>query len=79
MQESVTQELGSYVSQIETRILLKNIEDFVPVPVIEEKISQIPTEGLSDREQNAVRAFKTAVRRREEGKPENGFWHDESE
>ena len=64
--------MGDYVCRTQWRISLKNIEDFIPVDIIQKKIEGLAIEELSEKEQQAVHAFQKAMKRRDEGKPDDG-------
>jgi len=76
---STSQGMGDYVPKIHWRISLKNIEDFVPVDIIEKKVNQLTFEQLGDKEQKAIRAFQKALKRRREGKSDDDWRRDDEE
>ncbi|MBI3949184.1 MAG: hypothetical protein HY314_01835 [Acidobacteria bacterium] len=71
--------MGDYVARIHWRINLKSVEDFVPVDVLEKKIEQLALEGLGEKEQAAIHAFQTAMKRRREGEPDDSLWDNEDD
>lgn len=76
LSQSQSHGMGDYVYRTHWRISLKSIEDFVPVDIIEEKIKGLKVEEFSEKEQLAIRAFQKAVKRREEGKPDDGRYDE---
>ena len=50
---------------------LKNIEDFADWTSIAERIQDAESVGLSERERNAIAAFRVAVERRRRGLPDD--------
>jgi predicted KAP-like P-loop ATPase len=79
LQRSMSHGVGDYVSREHWKINLQNLEDFVSVDVIEQKVNNLALETLGDKEQKAVQAFRKALRRRREGRPDQGFWPDEDD
>jgi predicted KAP-like P-loop ATPase len=77
LQRSSTHGMGDYVSEEHWEINLASIEKFVPVDILEEKVEALPLDGLDDKEKKAVDAFKKAVKRRRQGKPDDAQWDDE--
>jgi predicted KAP-like P-loop ATPase len=75
---SASHAMGDHVERIRWRISLRNIEDFILPDIIADKISSLKTDELTEREQKAVRAFQKALKRRQEGKPDDN-WNDEEE
>jgi predicted KAP-like P-loop ATPase len=78
LQRSTSHWMSDYVSQEQWRINLKTVEDFVPVDTLEKKVAELSDENLSDKEQKAVKAFQKAIKRRQEGKPDED-WRDDDE
>lgn len=72
---STSQQMGSYYQQKHWRINLKNVEDFVDAEVMEKALEGVATE-LSARHQRAVEAFRAAILRRQEGKPDDAWGED---
>ena len=79
LSQSKSQGTGDYVYRTHWRISLKSIEDFVPADIIEEKIKGLKIEEFSEKEQLAIRAFQKALKRREDGKPDDGWHVDDDE
>jgi len=79
LSQSKSHGMGDYVYRTHWRISLKSIEDFVPVDIIEEKINELKVDELSEKEQLAIRAFQKALKKREEGKSDDGWRVDEDE
>ncbi len=79
LHRSTSHGMGDYVSQEHWRINLTNIEDFVPVGTLERKVAEISPDGLSDKEKRAVKAFQKAIKRRRDGKSDDGHWADDED
>lgn len=79
LHRSTSQGMGDYVSQEHWRINLKTIEDFVPVNILEKKMTELSDADLSDKQKKAVKAFQKAIKRRLEGKFEDDWRDDEDE
>jgi predicted KAP-like P-loop ATPase len=71
---SRAQGVQDFVARERWYIRLGDIEQFVRWEVIEEHLKSVPLESLAQRERRAVEAFRVAVRRRRQGKPDaDGF------
>lgn len=79
LQRSTSHGVGDYVSRVHWRMNLKNIEEFVSLDAVRQKVDQIDQTNLSEKEQTAIRTFLKAVKRREQGKPDGDTWHDEDD
>jgi predicted KAP-like P-loop ATPase len=77
LNKSTSQGVGDYVPTVHWRISLQNIEDFVPVALVENKIKDIDVSTLTEKEQQAMRAFQKALRRREKGISDDDWRHDD--
>ncbi|MCG2775724.1 MAG: hypothetical protein L6406_08595 [Desulfobacterales bacterium] len=60
--------LGDHVYRIRYEIDLKNVEDFIPLETVMQRLSSINADKVEDEEKRAIKAFEKAVRLREEGK-----------
>jgi predicted KAP-like P-loop ATPase len=78
LQRSTSQGMGAYVVRIHWHIDLKGLEHFVSVDVLEKKIGQLSLAGLGDKGQKAVRAFQKALKRRQEGRSDDDWLHDDA-
>jgi len=65
--KSSSQAMGDYVSKINTYIKLENIENFLEIPPIQEKVSELDEQNLDYESQEALRAFRVALNNREKG------------
>lgn len=65
--KSSSQTMGDYVAKITNHIKLENIENFIEVEPIIQKISSVNIEELEIKEREAVEAFNKAIERRENG------------
>ncbi len=78
-QRSASQTMGSYASRIHWRISLKDLELFVSVEELQQRVEQIAIDGLHERQQLAVQALKKALKRRAQGKPDDSWARDNEE
>jgi predicted KAP-like P-loop ATPase len=76
LQRSTSQGMGDYVARIHWHINLEDLEHFVSADVLEKKIGQLSLAGLGDKEQRAVRAFQKALKRRQAGRSDDDWRHD---
>ncbi len=74
--ESKSHGLGEYVYKTRRYIRITSIESFISSDVIAEKIKNIVIDELSEKEQEAVIAFKEAFKRKQEAKSDED-WSDE--
>jgi len=65
--------IGDYVAQTRWRIRLTDLENFVPIGVLESRRSTLGMEGLTDDQRRSVEAFDKAVDRRRQGKSDDGW------
>lgn len=79
LQRSTSQGMGDYTVQIHWYIKLKTIEDFIPVHLLEQKVKKIQVEKLTEEEKRAVGAFHRALKRRQAGKSDDDWRHDDEE
>ena len=79
LQRSTSQGIGDYTAQEQWRINLTSVEDFVSIEAIEKKVAELPLGDLSGKEKKAVEAFQKALKRRREGKSDDGWRDDEDE
>lgn len=79
LQQSTSQGIDDYVAKITWYIRLKTIEDFIPVNVLEKKIRKIEVDKITTEEKRAVDAFFRALKRRQAGKSDDDWRHDDDE
>lgn len=60
-------------------INLKSLEDFVPVEVLARKIDQLSIGEFGDKAQRAIDAFRRALKRRQEGRADEHWRHDDED
>jgi len=77
LSRSTSQGVGDHVARIHWSIKLSTIEQFIPVDTVKAKFEQLNTENINDEEKRAVEAFEKALRRREEGKPEDNWFNND--
>ncbi|MDC7708479.1 KAP family P-loop NTPase fold protein [Vogesella indigofera] len=65
--KSSSQTMGDYVAKITTYIKLENIENFLEIAPIQEKLREIDKTKLDSEAQEALRAFQEALDNRAEG------------
>ncbi|MEW6668540.1 MAG: hypothetical protein AB1512_25285 [Thermodesulfobacteriota bacterium] len=70
--------MGDHVGKVRKRIVLKGIEDLIPLDVVNEQVKALDRNTLTANEMEAVRAFEKAMERRRQGKPDDD-WRDEDE
>ena len=79
LSSSASHQMGDYVPKIHWRLSLKNIEDFISVDIVENKLRSINLNDLDDKGQRAVNAFNKALDRRRKGKSEDDWRDDDDE
>ena len=79
LQRSSSQGIDDYVAKINWYIHLKTIEDFIPVDLLEQKVKKIRVEKLTEEEKRAVDAFHRALKRRQDGKSDDDWRHDDED
>jgi predicted KAP-like P-loop ATPase len=79
LHRSTSHGMEDYVSQEHWRINLKTIEDFVSVDALERKVAELSCENLSDNQKKAVEAFQKAIKRRQEGRSDDDWHHEDDE
>jgi hypothetical protein len=72
VQRSTSQGLGDYVGRERWYMKLGVVEDFVPWEALEGALEHVETNGLGDEDARALTAFREAVERRRQGKPDAG-------
>ncbi|MEZ9949228.1 NTPase [Vibrio breoganii] len=65
--KSSSQTMGDYVVKITTYIKLENIENFLDIAPIQEKVWDIDEAKLDAKGQEALKAFQDALKKREQG------------
>lgn len=63
--KSSSQAMGDYVAKINTYIKLENIEEFLEIAPIQEKVCELDETNLDSESQEALRAFRVALENRE--------------
>jgi len=58
---------------------LKNVEAFASRETLEQRVKQLSVDELAEGEKAAVRAFQRALKRRQEGKPDDDWGRDGEE
>jgi len=71
--------MESYHTTVHRYIPLSSVESFVEPTVIERRIKELADSRLSTQDQIVIHEFRTAVRRREEGRDDNDWRHDSRE
>jgi predicted KAP-like P-loop ATPase len=79
LHRSTSQGMGDYMSLEHWRINLKSVEDFVPVDTLEKKLAVLLCKNFNDKHEKAIKAFQKAIKRRREGKSDDGWRDDEDE
>lgn len=77
VQESSVSGSDDYAARIYRYIRLQSVEDFISPKTIEAKLKKISFDKLADDEKEAVRAFQKALERRQEGKSDDDWDHDD--
>lgn len=77
LQRSMSQGVGDYMPREHWRINLKNLEDFVSIENLEERVGRFSLDCLGEKEQKAVKAFHKALKRMREGKSDDDWQDDE--
>jgi len=65
--KSSSQTMGDYVARIKSYIKLENIENFIAIEPIANKINDIDDKELDHQAKEAIKAFKDALEKREKG------------
>jgi hypothetical protein len=73
------QGIDDRAAKITYRIRLNNLERFVEIPAFKEEIDRLPQSRLGDEDRQVLRAFQVALKRRSEGKPDDGFLGDDDD
>ncbi|MBI2311415.1 MAG: hypothetical protein HYU77_02810 [Betaproteobacteria bacterium] len=79
LQRSTSQGFGDYAAKTHWRIRLDSLEPFVEIEHLEQRVIALQALDLPEKQNEAVKQFRKAIRRREQGKPENPFWRDDDE
>jgi len=79
LQQSSSQGIDDYVAKITWNIRLKTIEDFVPVDLLDKEIRSIAVNKITTEEKRAVDAFHKALKRRQAGRSDDDWRHDDDE
>lgn len=79
LQSSASQGMGDYVAKITWYIRLQTIEDFIPLTLIERKINKIDMGEITPEEKRAIDAFHKALKRRQAGKADDDWRHDDED
>lgn len=65
--KSSSQAMGDYVVKIHTYIKLENIENFLEIALIQERLKGIDEDKLDSQDKEALKAFHIALEKREKG------------
>jgi predicted KAP-like P-loop ATPase len=76
---STSQGIRDYISEEHWRIHLETVEEYVSIDSLEKVIAGVSPETQPEKGQKAIKAFGKAIRRRQEGKSDNGRWDDDDE
>jgi predicted KAP-like P-loop ATPase len=68
--------VGDRVSKVSWRVQLEALEKFIAIETVEELLSQVSTESISEMERIALNAFQVATKRRRAGKPTDALIDD---
>lgn len=79
LQKSTSQGMGDYTVKVRWRIRLENVENFVPLTLVEGKIQSLDLHNLNEKEHQAVQAFKKALQRKEKGISDDDWRHDDDD
>jgi predicted KAP-like P-loop ATPase len=81
LQRTSSHTLGDYVGRHRYYMNLGELERFAPLKELEQQLARIDESSLTENQRRAVAAFRAAVRRRKEGKPDTGWgrFDDEDE
>jgi hypothetical protein len=72
--------LGDYVGRERRYIRLSDLEEFAPWETLEAQFAGLDTASLSERDKQAITAFRNAVARRRRGQPDpDGFREAETD
>jgi hypothetical protein len=65
------------VGRVTTRVSLDELEKFVDINLLEDKIKQLSMSDRTEEKRTAIDEFQKALRRRREGKSERDFLDDD--
>lgn len=68
---------GSYTTKSRWVIGLAEIEPFMPIDSINQRLQSISLEKKSDKEKLAIEAFRKSMKKRKEGKPDDAMFDDD--
>jgi predicted KAP-like P-loop ATPase len=74
-----SQIVGDSVGRVTTRVSLAELEKFVDIDFLEEKIKPLSVSNRTEDERTAIQEFQRALRRRRQGKSEQDFLDDDDE
>jgi predicted KAP-like P-loop ATPase len=72
-----TTRLGDRTSKVRLVTNLRTIEDFTSIETIQARLQHLANSELSEEDKRAIESFQRAVRRRAEGKRDDGFGEEE--
>jgi predicted KAP-like P-loop ATPase len=78
VERGTSQSINDRVGRMTWQVSLDNLERFVLLDKFREQIDKLTQSTLSETDQNAIRAFERALKRRREGKPDR-VWRDSEE
>lgn len=76
---SVSSGMGDYVARRQWTVRLSNVEEFLDWRELESTLRDVKSDDLNESEKRGVEAFRRAIQRRAEGKPEPGPLDTEDE
>lgn len=74
-----SQTIDDHVGRVTTSVSLAELEKFVDVQFLEEKINQVSQSDRSVEERTAIQQFQKELRRRRDGKPESDFLNNDDD
>ena len=77
LSRSTSQGMKDHISEEHWRIYLTSVEQFVPIDALENVIARVAPDAQPEKVQKALKAFRKAIKRRQEGKSEDGRWDDD--
>ncbi len=79
LHRSTSSQGEDYIPQVYWHVRLEELESFIAVDILEEKVKQFSLTNLGDKEKKALSAFRKAVKRRRSGRGDQDWFHDEEE
>ena len=79
LQRSTSHAIGEHVEQVHWYMKLSVVEEFVPAETLRRTLAGVSDAELTANQAKAVGAFREALKRRSEGKPERDFFRDDED